>query len=99
MHESRVPGHSTSLSQGRLETPVSSPTDESGLKPSLATTHAKASRRVIAGPLSSYTGSKSHLSVSTLSCATGLGPDARQETTSSGFDATTWTCFPSIRHL
>ena len=32
--------------------PVSRPSDESGLKPSLATTTAKASERVIAGPRS-----------------------------------------------
>ena len=52
MQEGRVPGKSAILGQlpaGNIL--VSRPADESGLKPSLATTTAKASERVIADPL------------------------------------------------
>ncbi|HZK85539.1 MAG TPA: hypothetical protein VFC58_12915 [Desulfosporosinus sp.] len=52
MHEGRVPGQCDVLVAGPAgNVLVSRPTDESGLKPSLATMTAKASERVIADPL------------------------------------------------
>ena len=79
MHVEGFLANQTSMSGCQLRTSCPQPLNERTLSPSLATTRAEVSRRVIVTLLLDAR-SKSHLSASKLSCAAGLGTGARRST-------------------